>query len=72
MYNGLHGAYEMICIYAGVDVSLGNHELQNGAREITKCNKKKKGNCVLVNLLHFGRADVRELGLEFFPMDALF
>lgn len=33
IHNGLHGTYEMICIYARVDVSLGDHELQNGARE---------------------------------------
>lgn len=39
MYNELHGAYEMICIYAGVYVSLGDHELQNGATEIKKLNK---------------------------------
>lgn len=42
MYNELHGAYEMICIYAGVYVSLGDHELQNGAREIKKLNKKQR------------------------------
>lgn len=42
IYNGLHGAYEMICIYAGVYVSLGDHELQNGAREINKLNKKQR------------------------------
>lgn len=42
IYNGLHGAYEMICIYARVDVSLGDHELQNGAREIKKFWKLNK------------------------------
>lgn len=41
IHNGLHGAYKMICIYARVDVSLGNHELQNGAREIKKTLEMK-------------------------------
>jgi len=30
----LHGADEMICINAGINVSLGNHEVQNVARKI--------------------------------------